>query len=164
MKAVLGDTAIAEAPTEDLIRIEGNWYFPPSSVTAGLLSPSPRRTRPHSSGSAKTSATMSRSGKKFRSSTSGLLARPRCGSSLRRSLRPEGSHLCPVAAASHRAPASVVGARLIEEDERAVCGRALADSMLGVVTEKVDGVARDRGECLAGANAAATGLTISTLE
>ena len=41
MKAVLGDTVIAEAPTEDLIKIEGNWYFPPSSVTAGFLSPSP---------------------------------------------------------------------------------------------------------------------------
>lgn len=32
MKAVLNDTVIAEAPTEDLIRIEGNWYFPPASV------------------------------------------------------------------------------------------------------------------------------------
>ncbi len=32
MKAVLNDTVIAEAPTEDLIHIEGNWYFPPASV------------------------------------------------------------------------------------------------------------------------------------
>ena len=32
MKAVLGDTVIAEAPKEDLISIEGNWYFPPSSI------------------------------------------------------------------------------------------------------------------------------------
>ena len=32
MKAVLGNTVLAEAPQEDLIKIEGNWYFPPSSV------------------------------------------------------------------------------------------------------------------------------------
>lgn len=37
MKAVLNDTVIAEAPTEDLIRIEGNWYFPPQSVKAEFL-------------------------------------------------------------------------------------------------------------------------------
>ena len=37
MKAVLGDTVIAEAPKEDLISIEGNWYFPPSSVKSDLL-------------------------------------------------------------------------------------------------------------------------------
>ena len=37
MKAVLGDTILAEAPREDLIRIEGNWYFPPASVKSELL-------------------------------------------------------------------------------------------------------------------------------
>lgn len=37
MKAVLNDTVIAEAPTEDLIRIEGNWYFPPQSVNSAHL-------------------------------------------------------------------------------------------------------------------------------
>ena len=37
MKAMLGDTIIAEAPKEDLISIEGNWYFPPSSVKSELL-------------------------------------------------------------------------------------------------------------------------------
>lgn len=37
MKAVLNDTVIAEAPTEDLIRIEGNWYFPPASVNHDYL-------------------------------------------------------------------------------------------------------------------------------
>ncbi|MEV8212803.1 DUF427 domain-containing protein [Leifsonia sp. NPDC077715] len=37
MKAVLNDTVIAEAPQEDLIRIEGNWYFPPASVNAEYL-------------------------------------------------------------------------------------------------------------------------------
>ena len=41
MKAVLGDTVIAEAPKEDLISIEGNWYFPPSAITPGALSESP---------------------------------------------------------------------------------------------------------------------------
>ena len=37
MKAVLGDTVIAEAPKDDLISIEGNWYFPPSSVNEEYL-------------------------------------------------------------------------------------------------------------------------------
>jgi uncharacterized protein (DUF427 family) len=37
MKAVLNDQVIAEAPKEDLIYIEGNWYFPPSSVKQELL-------------------------------------------------------------------------------------------------------------------------------
>jgi uncharacterized protein (DUF427 family) len=37
MKAVLNDTVIAEAPREDLIAIEGNWYFPPASVKPDLL-------------------------------------------------------------------------------------------------------------------------------
>ncbi len=41
MKALLGDTVIAEAPTEELIKIEGNWYFPPDSVTPGALTTSP---------------------------------------------------------------------------------------------------------------------------
>ncbi|MCU1406823.1 MAG: hypothetical protein JWQ43_3126 [Glaciihabitans sp.] len=37
MKAVLGDIVIAEAPKEDLITIEGNYYFPPSSVNSEYL-------------------------------------------------------------------------------------------------------------------------------
>ncbi len=32
MKAVWRGNIIAEAPKESLIRIEGNWYFPPASV------------------------------------------------------------------------------------------------------------------------------------
>lgn len=32
MKAIWNDTVIAEAPQEELIRIEGNWYFPPDSI------------------------------------------------------------------------------------------------------------------------------------
>ena len=41
MKAVLNDVVIAEAPKDELISIEGNWYFPPSSLKAGLLTESP---------------------------------------------------------------------------------------------------------------------------
>lgn len=40
MRARLGDTIIAEADEADLVRIEGNWYFPPRSVTAGVLAES----------------------------------------------------------------------------------------------------------------------------
>ena len=32
MKAIWNDTVIAEAPQEELTRIEGNWYFPPDSI------------------------------------------------------------------------------------------------------------------------------------
>ena len=32
MKAIWNNTIIAEAPKEDLIFIEGNWYFPPSTI------------------------------------------------------------------------------------------------------------------------------------
>ncbi len=41
MKAVLGGIVLAEAPEEDLIKIEGNWYFPPASVKQAYLSKSP---------------------------------------------------------------------------------------------------------------------------
>ena len=41
MKAVVDGTVIAEADTDDLIKIEGNWYFPPASVKEGFLSESP---------------------------------------------------------------------------------------------------------------------------
>jgi uncharacterized protein (DUF427 family) len=40
MKALLGDTVIAEAPKDELISIEGNWYFPPSSVKSEHLTES----------------------------------------------------------------------------------------------------------------------------
>jgi uncharacterized protein (DUF427 family) len=40
MKAVLNGTVLAEAPKEELVHIEGNWYFPPASVKAELLKPS----------------------------------------------------------------------------------------------------------------------------
>jgi uncharacterized protein (DUF427 family) len=32
MKAVWNSAIIAESEKEDLIKIEGNWYFPPSSI------------------------------------------------------------------------------------------------------------------------------------
>jgi uncharacterized protein (DUF427 family) len=41
MRAVWRDHVIAEAPEEDLVRIEGNWYFPPASVGEGVLEHSP---------------------------------------------------------------------------------------------------------------------------
>jgi uncharacterized protein (DUF427 family) len=37
MQAIWNDTIIAEAPQEDLIYIEGNWYFPPASVKQAYL-------------------------------------------------------------------------------------------------------------------------------
>jgi uncharacterized protein (DUF427 family) len=41
MKAVLNDTIIAEAPKDELISIEGNWYFPPDSLQEDILQKSP---------------------------------------------------------------------------------------------------------------------------
>ncbi|WP_199438880.1 DUF427 domain-containing protein [Umezawaea beigongshangensis] len=41
MKAALGDRVIATADAEDLVLIEGNRYFPPSSVEWSVLEPSP---------------------------------------------------------------------------------------------------------------------------
>lgn len=41
MKAVLAGTVIAEADQSELVSIEGNWYFPPSAVTPGVLVESP---------------------------------------------------------------------------------------------------------------------------
>lgn len=37
MKAVFNGSTIAEAPQSDLVKIEGNWYFPPESITSGFL-------------------------------------------------------------------------------------------------------------------------------
>ncbi len=37
MKATLNGTVLAEAPQSELIKIEGNWYFPPESVNLDLL-------------------------------------------------------------------------------------------------------------------------------
>lgn len=44
MKAVWKNTTIAEASREDLIRIEGNWYFPPESIKKELYIESDHHT------------------------------------------------------------------------------------------------------------------------
>jgi uncharacterized protein (DUF427 family) len=41
MKAIWKNIVIAEAPKKDLIYIEQNWYFPPSSVKKEYLRESP---------------------------------------------------------------------------------------------------------------------------
>jgi len=41
MKAIIDGTVVADAPASDLISIEGNYYFPPSSISGGVLSDSP---------------------------------------------------------------------------------------------------------------------------
>jgi len=41
MKAIVNGTVVAEAANDDLIKIEGNWYFPPESITPGTLEESP---------------------------------------------------------------------------------------------------------------------------
>lgn len=41
MKAHLNGTVIAEAPESDLVKIEGNWYFPESAVDFEFLAESP---------------------------------------------------------------------------------------------------------------------------
>ena len=40
MKAIIDGAVVADAPEADLISIEGNYYFPPSSISAGVLSDS----------------------------------------------------------------------------------------------------------------------------
>ncbi|MEO6513465.1 MAG: DUF427 domain-containing protein [Candidatus Saccharimonadales bacterium] len=37
MQAISNGKVVANAPKEDLIYIEGNWYFPPNSVDRGYL-------------------------------------------------------------------------------------------------------------------------------
>jgi uncharacterized protein (DUF427 family) len=37
MKAVVDGTVVAEAPTADTVQVEGNAYFPPTSLKAGAL-------------------------------------------------------------------------------------------------------------------------------
>lgn len=41
MKAIWNNIVIAEAPKEELIYIEGNWYFPPKRVKQEYLQKSP---------------------------------------------------------------------------------------------------------------------------
>ena len=44
MKAVWNNEVIAEAPQDELIRIEGNWYFPPESINKVYFSSSDYHT------------------------------------------------------------------------------------------------------------------------
>ncbi|AHB42420.1 hypothetical protein RAAC3_TM7C00001G0574 [Candidatus Saccharibacteria bacterium RAAC3_TM7_1] len=44
MKAIWQGAVVAEAPKENLIRIEGNWYFPPNSIKKEYFSPSDLHT------------------------------------------------------------------------------------------------------------------------
>jgi len=44
MKATWNNTVIAEAPKEELIRIEGNWYFPPSALRKDFFKDSDHHT------------------------------------------------------------------------------------------------------------------------
>jgi uncharacterized protein (DUF427 family) len=41
MKAIWNNQVVAEAAKDDLIYIEGNWYFPPASVNNEFLQASP---------------------------------------------------------------------------------------------------------------------------
>jgi uncharacterized protein (DUF427 family) len=41
MKATIDGEVVADAPESELISIEGNYYFPPSAISAGALSDSP---------------------------------------------------------------------------------------------------------------------------
>ena len=41
MKATLNGTVLAEASSDDVVSIEGNWYFPPAAVKAQYLDASP---------------------------------------------------------------------------------------------------------------------------
>ena len=44
MKATWNNTVIAQAPEENLIRNEGNWYFPPESMKKEYSTESAQRT------------------------------------------------------------------------------------------------------------------------
>ena len=52
MKATWNNEVLAEAPKEELIRIEGNWYFPPSSLNMALFKDSDHHTTCHWKGEA----------------------------------------------------------------------------------------------------------------
>lgn len=44
MKAMWHDEILAEAPKEDLLRIEGNWYFPPKTLNWEFFTESDHHT------------------------------------------------------------------------------------------------------------------------
>jgi uncharacterized protein (DUF427 family) len=44
MKAIWNNAVIAEAGNDELIKIEGNWYFPPSAIKNDYFRPSDMHT------------------------------------------------------------------------------------------------------------------------
>jgi len=52
MKAIWNNQVIAQAPTSDLIKIEGNWYFPPTSLAREFFTESDHHTTCHWKGEA----------------------------------------------------------------------------------------------------------------
>ncbi len=44
MRAIWNNTVVAEAPKDDLIRIEGNWYFPADAIKKNYFQPSDHHT------------------------------------------------------------------------------------------------------------------------
>lgn len=44
MKAIWNNAVIAETPQEQLIKIEGSWYFPPDSLKREYFQPSDHQT------------------------------------------------------------------------------------------------------------------------
>ncbi len=44
MKAIWNGATVAEAPKDDLIYIEGNWYFPPTAINKDYFKPSDEHT------------------------------------------------------------------------------------------------------------------------
>jgi uncharacterized protein (DUF427 family) len=44
MKAIWNNKVLAEADKDQLIRIEGNWYFPPESINKEFFKPNDHRT------------------------------------------------------------------------------------------------------------------------
>lgn len=44
MRAIWNNKTIAEAPKENLIRIEGNWYFPPDAINRDYYKDSSHKT------------------------------------------------------------------------------------------------------------------------
>lgn len=52
VRALWHDTVIAEADKADMLRIEGNWYFPPKAVKQDYFTPSDTHTTCHWKGEA----------------------------------------------------------------------------------------------------------------
>ena len=44
MRAIWNNATIADAPKDALIRIEGNWYFPPESIKKEYFTPNDNHT------------------------------------------------------------------------------------------------------------------------